>query len=227
MATVRLLLLGLVLAAAGRAQFTPYLTPSVSWTSNSTFEGAAYDTWPTSLQIVFLTGAGGPYSIGLMTMDLYSFTTAGGTYSFTVALHDATDTTTSALAGPTTLASDTVTFTLPVSSAPFTLTLTAADLPNIASFGLQSTTAYAMTFYGASSGTAFSMLNNYGLSGGYTTTNGFTVLHSMNANSGSIPTTSMVSFGSFTPVPEPVTVGPLLAGLGVLGLAMLRRLRSG
>jgi hypothetical protein len=117
-------------------------------------------------------------------------------------------------------------------STPFTLNLTAAQLPNLSAFAMQSNTAYALILYaptvsigmGRKTLYADGTTNNY-----YTVTNGFTMLNTFRnnvkyQNTGSSFPTLGISFGATTgasAVPEP---GAMLMS-GLIGLGLVYRLR--
>jgi hypothetical protein len=141
-----------------------------------------------------------------------------------------------AIAGSTEYAKDTVNFTKPTTqSTYFPLNLTAAQLPNITSYSLASSTSYALILYaptvsigmGRTTGFLENTTNNQ-----YTVTNGFTMLNTFRNNLTykntltSFPTVG-ISFGATTAdpsaVPEPSTLG---LGALVAASGLLRRFRK-
>jgi len=210
-----------------------YVTPSGVMDSNANWPGGT--NFSNNFGYAFITGSSGPFNIGWVDLELNTSTQTVGAGSFKIALHDTTNTTAySAVATSTAHATDVVNFTMPTTtSTSFTLNLTAAQLPNLSAFAMQSSTAYALILYAPTvsigmrrdTGYASGTTNNF-----YTVTNGFTMLDTFRnnlpnyANSGSSNPTLGISFGATTgasAVPEP---GAMLMS-GLIGLGLVYRLR--
>lgn len=211
---------------------TTWVTPSGAANSNVNFPGGS--TYSNNFGIVFKTGSAGPFSMDWLTLGLNSSSVAGGpTVSLKVALRNATSSTAYlGVAGTTEYALDTVSFTLPGTTATnFNLELDFADLLNVSAYELQADTAYALLFYAPShsigfqrrTGHANGTTNNY-----YTTTEGFAVLDTFRNNSANYQnnTTSFpslaISFGGTSAVPEP---GQSVALTAFLASSLLLRAR--
>lgn len=152
----------------------------------------------------------------------------------TIALRSTTNTTAySAAAGTTAYAADTVNFTMPTTtSTAFTLNLTAAQLPNLSAFAMQSNTAYALILYAPSVNIGMGRKTDYAnntTNNFYQVTNGFTMLNTFRNNSkysnslSSFPSLG-ISFGAttgLTSVPEP---GAMFV-CGLIGIGVVYRLR--
>ena len=148
------------------------------YNSSSTFPGATYKTVLTSKGLCFTAGSPGPFNLGKMRV---TFFTPGnlGTVTFKLDLRNTTTTGSSAVAGTTLYASDTISLATPVAGGFFTNDLTAAALPNISAYAMESGASYSLSFYACSTN-AFSLARWAG--GGttnYTTTSGFVVLSSL------------------------------------------------
>jgi hypothetical protein len=223
--TVTKIFLGLIFLpwVAGAANVT-WFGPSSASSSNASVQ-------PFNYGVVFMTGTLGPYSMDWLQIGLNTSSITAGSASFRISLRDATSTTPySAVAGSTTLASDTVSFTMPTTTATnFNLLLSTADIPNISAFDMSASTGYSLFLDSASvnfaiqrtTGFAVNTTNDY-----YTVSEGFSALNTLRNNSmynnstGSYPTLA-VSFGA---VPEPSAFSLLAFGLGAL--TMMRRRRA-
>jgi len=210
----------------------PWVTEAanVTWFGPSSASNSNASVQPFTYGVVFMTGTLGPYSMDWLQIGLNTSSITAGSASFRISLRDATSTTPySAVAGSTTLASDTVSFTMPTTIATnFNLFLSAADIPNISAFDMGASTGYSLFLDSASvnfgiqrtTGFAVNTTNDY-----YTVSEGFTALNTLRNNSmysnttGSYPTLA-VSFGA---VPEPSTVS--LFGVG-LAMVLRRRRRT-
>ena len=212
-----------------------YVTPSAAMNSNANWPSAsASATYNQNFGYAFITGSSGPFNIGWVDLQLNTSSQTVGSGTFKIALHATNNTTAySAVATSTAYATDLVSFTMPTTtSTSFTLNLTAAQLPNLSAFAMQSNTAYALILYapsvnigiGRHTGYANSTTNTF-----YTVTNGFTMLDTFRNNvkyqnnASSFPSLG-ISFGATTgasAVPEPGTM--LMSGL--IGLGLVYRLR--
>ena len=165
------------------------------------------------------------------TIILNTSTVTAGSASFTLELRNTTNATAySAVAGTSSYATDVVSFTMPTTTATsFTLSLTAADIPNISSYEMAADTAYSLILYAPSIGIGMGRTTGYA-SG--TTNNNYTVNSEFSAlntfrnnstyqNSGSSFPSLAISFGENT-VPEPTSIF-LTAFAG--GAMLLRRKR--
>ena len=213
--------------AAGVAWFAP----KDGANSNASFSTST--AYTSNFGVAFKTGPAGGYSmdwinIGLNTSTALA-TVPSGNVSLTIALRNTTnDVAYSAVAGTTEYAVDTVNFTLPnTSNTSFTLGLTSADIPNIASYSMSADTSYSLILYAAS--VAFGMSRHTGYAQNttndyYTVSEGFTALDTFRNNVPNYTNTTnsypslMISFGA---VPEPSTM--LLGAIGVLIPLMGRR----
>lgn len=209
-----------------------YITPTLASNgSSSVSTGAAYTA---NLGYAFMTGSSGPFDIDWVSLEM----TSGGSAksgTFKIAIYSTTDDVPySAVAAPPPYATDVVNFTTPEpANTPFKLDLTAAQLPNITSYQLQSSTAYSLIVYHASSpialrrtqGLATGTTNNY-----YTVGSGFAVLDTFRNNSpnytnstNSSPTFA-ISFGATTSaIPEPAQSVGLASFLASALLLRYRR----
>ena len=214
-----------------------YVKPANAPNSNANWP-AVNGTYTQNFGIAFTTGSSGPFDIDWVNLELNTSNVTSGSASLTVALRNTTNSTAySAVAGTTEYAKDTVTFSMPTTTATmFNVNLTSAQLPNNSAFSLASNTSYALILYAPSAN--IGMGRTGGFASGttntqYTVTNGFTMLdtfrnNSFNyfINSASFPTIG-ISFGATTAdpsvVPEPSTLG-----LGALVAAggLLRRFRK-
>ena len=81
------------------------------YNSRTTFEGATYNTLPTSKGLCFTAGSPGPFNLGKMRVTFY---TPGnlGTVTFKLDLRNTTSTTTTAVAGTTLYATDNISLAL-------------------------------------------------------------------------------------------------------------------
>jgi hypothetical protein len=162
-------------------------------------------------------------------LGLNTSTVTSGSGSVKVALHGTTNSTAySAVASSVAYATDIVSFTMPTStSTNFQLSLTAAELPSIASYLLQPNTAYSLILYGPS--VNIGMQRKAGIANGatnssYTVTNGFTMLDTFRNNSPNYTTatnshpTIDISFGvtsaATAAAPGPLPILGALAGFG-------------
>jgi hypothetical protein len=222
-----------VFASSASASVVTYVTPTDAANGSSTIPTT--NAYTSNLGYAFIAGPSGPYSVDWITLELSSSST-NLSGSVNVEIRDTTNLTPySAVAGTTALATDTVTFTMPGTTATlFTVNLTAADLPNISAYQLQSNTGYALILWDASTGMA--LRRTQGLpaqsNGNYTVSSGFTMLDTFRNNtpdyqnvSGSYVTFHM-SFGSTAAsVSEPSSVA-LLSTILVGGLVSRFRKRK-
>lgn len=172
-----------------------------------------------------------------MKIGLNTSTSTSGSGTIKIALRNTTNSTAySAVAGATEFALDTVSFTAPTTTSTiFELTLDSTQLPNITTYAMSPSTAYALILYaptggnwgmGRKSGYANGTTNNF-----YTTSNGFVALDTFrnnspnySINSNSFPSLA-ISFGANSS-PLPQAPGPLpLLGVGA-ALGWRRRLRK-
>ena len=222
--TVTKIFLGLI--------FFPWVAgaANVTWFGPSNASNSNASVQPFTYGVVFMTGTLGPYSMDWLQIGLNTSSITAGSASFRISLRDATSTTPySAVAGSTTLASDTVSFTMPTTTATnFNLLLSTADIPNISAFDMSASTGYSLFLDSASvnfgiqrtTGFAVNTTNDH-----YTVSEGFTALNTLRNNSmynnspGSYPTLA-VSFGA---VPEPSAFS--LLGVG-LAMVLRRRRRT-
>lgn len=172
--------------------------------------------------------------MGWLNIGLNTSVVTTGTGSFQVSLRDTTNSTSySSVSGTTLYAADTISFSMPTSTATnFSLNLSPADFPNISSYVMSGTTPYSLILNSANS--SFGLQRTTGYANGttndfYTVSDGFVALdtfrnntanYSVNANS--YPTLS-IAFGT-TAVPEPSTLA-LAAIAGLVGLAAVARRR--
>ncbi len=210
-----------------------YVTPSEAMTSNANWS-AVNGTYAQNFGYAFTTGSSGPFSIDWVNLQLNTSGQTVGAGALTIALRSTTNIMAySAAAGTTAYAADTVNFTMPTTtSTSFTLNLTAAQLPNLSAFAMQSNTAYALILYAPSvnigmmrkTGYADGTTNNF-----YQVTNGFTMLNTFRNNvkyqnnASSFPSLG-ISFGAttgLTSVPEP---GAMFV-CGLIGIGVVYRLR--
>jgi hypothetical protein len=155
-------------------------------TSNANWS-AVNGTYAQNFGYAFTTGSSGPFSIDWVNLQLNTSGQTVGAGALTIALRSTTNIMAySAAAGTTAYAADTVNFTMPTTtSTSFTLNLTAAQLPNLSAFAMQSNTAYALILYAPSvnigmmrkTGYADGTTNNF-----YQVTNGFTMLNTFRNN---------------------------------------------
>lgn len=220
-------------AGATQAQTVTYLGPNTAANGSGTI--STITSYTSNLGVAFVTGSSGPFSIDWMNLGLTSSLGASTSISFKVALRDTTDNTPySAVAGPTELAVDTVTFALPVpSNTPFDLELAAAAIPNISAYTMQSSTAYSLIVYNASA--ALALRRTQGIAenttnDSYSSGAGFVALNTFRNNvywnnaPGSYPNIH-ITFGA-NAIPEPSTLG--FTGLLLAAAALARaRNRSG
>ncbi|MGA0840462.1 MAG: PEP-CTERM sorting domain-containing protein, partial [Pseudomonadales bacterium] len=218
------------LASTAWATAITYVAPATAPNGSSSIPTST--SYTSNLGYAFQTGSAGPYDIDWITLQLQTNSTAT-TGSFKIAIHAATNSTTSAVAAATAYATDLVTFSLSgVSGSQLTLNLTAADLPNITNYQLLANTAYALIVYNTS--TPLALRRTQGLADGttnasYTVTNGFTMLDTFRNNganytnaAGSYPNFH-ISFGAnAVAAPVPPTVA-LLSTLLIGGLIRRRR----
>lgn len=206
--------------------------PSAASNSNVTMiTGTAYTQ---NFGVAFTTGTSGTYSMGWLNIGLNTSNVTTGTGSFQVSLRNTTNSTPySAVAGTTLYAADTISFTMPTSTATnFSLSLSPADFPNISSYVMSGTTSYSLILNSATPNPTFGLQRTTGYANGttnnfYTVSDGFVALDTFRNNTAnytnttnSYPTLS-IAFGT-TAVPEPSTLAlAAIAGLG--GLLALRK----
>jgi hypothetical protein len=196
-------------------------------------------TYTTNLGYAFKTGSSGNFDVDWIKLELQSVA-ASGSASFKIWLNGTdNDTAYSAVASSTVYAADTVSFTTPAtSSTPFTLTLAAADLPNISAYSLLPNTAYSL-FVNSASGSSIALrrvqnLANGTTNGQYDVTNGFTMLDTFRnntpnySNSQGPPVSHAVFAISFGGTPAAIPEPSALALFSIfVGGGLLRRQRRG
>ena len=219
-------------ASVASAANVTWFGPSAASNSNVTMAtGTAYTS---NFGVAFTTGTSGTYSMGWLNIGLNTSAVTTGTGSFQVSLRNTTDSTSySAVSGTTLYAADTISFSMPTSTATnFSLNLSPADFPNISSYVMSGTTPYSLILNSANS--SFGLQRTTGYANGttndfYTVSDGFVALDTFR-NTGanytnttnSYPTLS-IAFGTVA-VPEPSTLA-LAAIAGLVGLAAVARRR--
>jgi hypothetical protein len=218
-----------LIASASASTSVTWFGPSTSPNSNANWPGGT--AYTNNFGVAFKTGPSGTYAMDWATITLNTSSQTAGSASFTLALRNTTNATAySAVAGTSSYATDVVSFTMPTTTATsFTLSLTAADIPNISSYEMEADTAYSLILYAPSIGIGMGRTTGYA-SG--TTNNNYTVNSEFSAlntfrnnstyqNSGSSFPSLAISFGENT-VPEPTSIF-LTAFAG--GAMLLRRKR--
>lgn len=220
-----------VCGSAQAADIT-WFGPTEAMNSNANWP-AVNGTFSQNFGVAFQTGGSSSFTMDWVQLQLNTSSVTTGSGSFRIALRNATSTTAYVgVAGTTEYAMDIVNFTMPTAtSTPFTLDLTAADMPNITSYAMTASTAYTLIVYapsvnigmGRHTGYLNGTTNNF-----YTVSNGFVALDTFRNNSANYSNNSTsfpslgISFGE-TVVPEPSTWA--LGGLStlVLGFAARRK----
>lgn len=231
------LLLGsapLLFAGVAHASDVIYFAPSESPNSNANWPAGT--SFTNNYGVAFLTGSGSPLQIDWAKIGLNTSSSTSGAGTIKIALRDTTNSTPySAVAGTTEFALDTVSFTAPTTTnTVFELNLDSIKIPNIASYVLSPSTAYALILYEPTDGNwglqrktgyASETTNDF-----YATSNGFVALNTFRNNStyfnnpNSFPTLD-ISFGA-TSTPPIEVPGPLpLLGVGA-AFGWSRRLRK-
>jgi hypothetical protein len=228
--------LGLTLTAvtcAKAATNETWFGPSSPHNSNATIpSGTSYTS---NFGVAFVAGSAGDNSIDWLQFDLNTAGQLDGAASFKVELRNTTnDVAYSAVAGTTSYALDSVSFSMPTTSSTyFSLFLDSTAIPNISSYSLVSGQSYALIVYDRShgiaiartSGLAQNTTNDY-----YTTSNGFQALDTFRNNTPNYSNTTgsypafRIAFGSTTAIPEPSATA-ILAGLSGLTFVTLVRRR--
>ena len=218
------------IASASASTSVTWFGPSNTPSSSANWP-AINGTYNQNFGVAFKTGPSSTYAMDWATITLNTSTVTAGSASFTLALRNTTNATAySAVAGTTSYAMDVVSFTMPTTTATnFTLSLTAADIPNISSYEMAADTAYSLILYAPSK--AIGMGRTIGFASGttnndYTVNSGFSALNTFRNNStysnsaNSFPSLA-ISFGENT-VPEPTSIVLTMLASGVM---LLRRKR--
>lgn len=226
----------LTLAATSALITSASAATSVTWfgpsaTPNSNANWPAGTAYTNNFGVAFKTGPSGAYAMDWVTIILSTSAQTAGSASFTLALRNTTNATAySAVAGTNSYATDVVSLTMPTTTSTiFTLSLTAADIPNISSYEMAADTAYSLILYAPSIGIGMGRTTGYAsgtTNNNYTVNSGFSALNSFRNNStysnnaNSFPSLA-ISFGENT-VPEPTSVVLTMLASGVM---LLRRKR--
>lgn len=223
------------IASASAATSVTWFGPSSAPNSNANWQ-AVNGTYNQNFGVAFKTGPSGPYAMDWATFILNTSSQTSGSGSFKLELRNTTNATPySAVAGTTSYATDVVSFTMPTTtSTSFTLSLTAAEIPNIASYQMAADTAYSLILYapsvnigmGRTTGFASGTTNdNYTVNSGFSALNTFRNNATYSNTMSSFPTLA-ISFGeisSVSAVPEPTS---LLSTAGLLACGFLLRRRA-
>ena len=197
------------------ANATPitWFAPTQQGNSNANFPtGTLYSN---NFGVAFKTGPGSSYSLDWVKLGLSSSGVSGGPgATVKLALHNTTNAIAySAVAGSSELAVDTLSFTLPTTTATsFDLNLDASQIPNVSNYVMSGNTAYSLSLYNPS--VNLGMMRQTGYANGttnaaYTVGDGFTALDTFRNNTAnySNSTTSFptldIYFGKTQSVPEP------------------------
>ncbi len=230
--------LGLTLTAGTCAQAATNETwfgSSLPNNSNATISTST--SYTANFGVAFVAGSAGDNLIDWLQFGLSTSSQTAGAASFKVELRNTTDNVAySAVAGTTSYALDTVSFSMPTTTNTyFTLFLDSTAIPNISSYSLVSGQSYALIVYNSSpsigiarrTGLAQNTTNTY-----YTTSNGFQALDTFRNNTANYTNTSgsypglEIAFGSTTSaIPEPSSTA-ILAGLSGLTFVTLVRRRT-
>ncbi len=232
-----------VFALAVFAAFaSPALGASVTFVapanaSNGASSVSTADAYTANLGYAFKTGPSGLFDIDWVKLEMNNGASAGVSGSFKIAIHNTDNGTPySAVAGSTAYATDTVSFTTPVTTnTNFELNLTSVQLPNITGYQLLPDTAYALFVYDSFSSN-LALRRTHGFANGttndnYTVSSSFTMLDTFRNNvpnytnaANSYPTFA-ISFGATEAIPEPSTLALLSIFVGG-GLFRRRRTRD-
>lgn len=228
------LAIGITLSAGACAQAQTNETwfgPSLPYNSNASLPTSA--SYTSNFGVAFVAGSAGDNLIDWIQIGLSTSTQTSGAASFKVELRNTTNNSAySAVAGTTSYALDTVSFSMPTTTNTyFSLFLDSTQIPNISEYSLVDGQSYALIIYNSSlaigiartTGLAVNTTNNF-----YTTSNDFQALDTFRNNTAnytnntnSYPTLD-IAFGSTTAIPEPGSAA-FLAGLG--GLTFVTSLR--
>jgi hypothetical protein len=221
-------------ASSVSAAVVTFVSPKNAANGSSSIQSGT--DYTTNLGYAFKTGPSGPFDIDWVTMSLTSGS-VGASVSFKISIHGTNnDTPYAAIPDATVYASDTVTVTTPgTANTPFDKTFTAADIPNITNYRLESNKAYSI-FVNSAAGGGIALRRRQGLAENtandeYNVTSGFTMLDTFRNNSPNYRTNSTdpntqvtfaISFGGTASasgaVPEPTTMAlwTLLFGGGLV-----------
>jgi hypothetical protein len=228
------LAIGLTLAAGTCAQADineTWFGPSLARNGSASIPTSA--TYTSNLGVAFVAGAAGDNSINWLQFGLSTSNQTVGAASFKVELRNTTnDIPYSAVAGSTSYALDTVSFSMPTTTnTSFSLFLDSTDIPNISGYSFVEGQSYALIVYNSSpsialartTGLAENTTNNF-----YTTSYGYQALDTFRNNTANYTNspgsyvTFDIAFGSTSAVPEPSSAA-ILAGLGCLTFVTLVR----
>jgi len=233
------LAIGLTLTAGTCAKAAPtnetWFGPSL--TSNSNVTLSTTSSYTANCGVAFVAGAAGDNKIDWLQIGLNTSGQTAGAASFKVELRNTTNNTAySAVAGTTSYALDTVSFSMPTTSLTnFSLLLDSTSIPNLSSYSLVSGQSYALIIYNSSS--SIGITRRTGLAenttnDSYTTSNGFQALDTFRNNTANYSNTAVsyptldIAFGSTAAaIPEPSSAA-ILAGLGGLAFVTLVRRRT-
>ncbi len=232
------LAIGLTLTAGICAEASTNQTwfgPSLANNSNASLPTSA--SYTSNFGVAFVAGLAGDNKIDWLQIGLSTSNQTAGAATFKVELRNTTNNIAySAVAGTTSYALDTVSFTMPTTTNTyFSLLLDSTSIPNLSNYSLVSGQSYALIIYNSSisigiarrTGLAQNTTNDF-----YTTSNGFQALDTFRNNTanytnnvGSYPTLD-IAFGSTTAaIPEPSSAA-ILAGLSGLALVTSVRRRT-
>ncbi|MFN9111663.1 MAG: hypothetical protein ACK5XN_16495 [Bacteroidota bacterium] len=224
-------------ADAGPAQeLVTWFGPSQAPTSNASWTPGS--TAAQHYGVAFVSGPAGNYTMDWMSIGLNTSSTAtSGSGTLVVELRGATSLTPySAVSNDTVLASDTIAFNSPTTTATnFTVALNAASFPNIATYAMAANTGYALRLWGPSGGYGIQRTTGYAngtTNGFYEVNDGFAALNTFRngtpnyTNTANSYPTLAIAFGGVA-VPEASASSlALAAALGAVGWRLVRRRRA-
>ncbi|MCX7110967.1 MAG: PEP-CTERM sorting domain-containing protein [Proteobacteria bacterium] len=220
------------------ANATPITWFAPTQPGNSNVNFPAGTLYSNNMGVAFKTGPGSSYSLDWVKLGLNTSTVSGGpSATVKLALHNTTnDIAYSAVAGSTVYAVDTLSFTLPTTTATsFDLNLDASQMPNVSNYVMSGNTAYSLILYNPSVTLGLTRRTGYAngtTNAAYTVGDGFTALDTFRNNAAnytntanSYPTLS-ISFGKTQSVPEPPSLALVASAIAAWWLVARRRGRT-
>ena len=224
--------------SSANADSIPWLWFGPTQQGNSNGNFPTFTNYTSNFGVAFKTGPGSSYSLDWVTLRLNSSVFSGGpSATVKLALHNTTNAIAySAVAGSSELAVDTLSFTLPTTTATsFVLNLDASQIPNVSNYVMSGNTAYSLILYNPSVNLGVMRQTGYAngtTNAAYTVGDGFTALDTFRNNAAnytntanSYPTLS-ISFGETQSVPEPPSLALVASAIAAWWLVARRRGRT-